>query len=444
MRRAEDRQHVARAIALAFLDGEWRAAPMAARAADALAAGGHWLRQLVQDVRGAFPDPPHAALDRLTRFIDEHADFREVWARGWIDLPVRHWHTPEPRMGAGRWPVPELPTTGALAEWIGVGIGELDWLADRKGLERTVRDPRLRRYRYRWVAKSSGGARLLEAPKGRLRALQRRIVDGILAHIPPHDAAHGFRAGRSPVTHAALHAGREVVIRADLRAFFADVPTPRVLAILRTAGYPEEVARTLTGLMTNRVPRVVLAEARPTLAADVEPLHHLRRRLADPHLPQGAPTSPALANLCARALDARLAALAATLEATYSRYADDLTFSGPRSLAAASPRLLRLCAAIVDDEGFALNPRKTRVMRQASRQRIVGLVVNRHPNVPRHEFDALKATLTNCRRHGPTSQARGEAHFRETLRGRIAWVSQVHPARGRRLLALFDAIDWTA
>ena len=442
--RDEARRVVARGIALALLAGEWRSAAMAYRAADALAAGGQWLRQLVQDVRIEFPAPPLDSLDRLTAFVDRNAAFRDVWSRRWLDPVIRHWYAPPVPVGEAPWPVPALPGTGALAAWLGIEAGQLDWLADRKGLERTVGSETLRRYRYRWVPKRSGGQRLLEAPKGRLRTIQRRILDGILSAIPSHEAAHGFRSGHSPLTHAALHAGRAVVIRADLRAFFAEVPPPRVLGIFRTAGYPEDVARTLVGLATNRAPRAVLAEGRPGAAGEVESMFHLRRRLAEPHLPQGAPTSPALANLCAFSLDARLAALARTMGATYSRYADDLTFSGEDALAAAVPRLLRLVAAIADHEGFALNPRKTRVMRARVQQRVTGIVVNRHPNVPRPAYDALKATLTNCLRHGPSTQTRGAPRFRDQLRGRIAWVAQVHPARGQRLLEMFQRIDWDA
>jgi hypothetical protein len=157
-----------------------------------------------------------------------------------------------------------------------------------------------------------------------------------------------------------------------------------------------------------------VAAARPGSADEVEPLFHLRRRLAEPHLPQGSPTSPALANLCAFSLDLRLASLARTIGATYSRYADDLTFSGDGTLAAAAPRLLRLVAAIADDEGFALNPRKTRIMRARVQQRVTGMVVNRHPNAPRPDYDTLKATLTSCLRHGPSTQTRGTPQRRLT------------------------------
>ena len=93
--------------------------------------------------------------------------------------------------------------------------------------------------------------------------------------------------------------------------------------------------------------------------------HRLGRRLAESHLPQGAPTSPALANLSAFGLDRRLSALAASMGATYSRYADDLAFSGGRELNSRAPALRRAVAAIVADEGFRLNPRKSALATRA-------------------------------------------------------------------------------
>lgn len=91
------------------------------------------------------------------------------------------------------------------------------------------------------------------------------------------------------------------------------------------------------------------------------------------------------------------------------------------------------------EEGFALNHRKTRIMRQGVSQRAAGLVLNRHPNVPRREFDALKATLHNCVRRGPHGENReGVADFRGHLRGRIAYLAQFNPVRGARLMALFE------
>jgi hypothetical protein len=131
---------------------------------------------------------------------------------------------------------------------------QLDWLADCKGLERTARAEPLRNYVYRWIKKRSGARRLIEAPKPRLKALQRKVLRGILDHIPPHEAAHGFRPGRSILSYAAPHVAQRVVLRLDLAHFFPSIARPRVQGLFHTAGYPESVARLLTGLCTNVTP----------------------------------------------------------------------------------------------------------------------------------------------------------------------------------------------
>src|SRR5207253_7777935 len=114
---------------------------------------------------------------------------------------------------------------------------------------------------------------------------------------------------------------------------------------------------------------------------------------ATPHLPQGAPTSPALANLCAFGLDRRLAALAERVGATYSRYADDLAFSGDAWLLGHAEGVRRTVAEIAREEGFRVNERESQLMSRAGRQRICGIVVNERPNLARTDFDRLKATL---------------------------------------------------
>ena len=261
---------------------------------------------------------------------------------------------------------------------------------------------------------------MIERPKQRLKEIQRWILRELLFWIPVHDAAHGFVRGRSAHTHAAPHVGRHVVVRLDLEDFFAAVTAGRVYGIFRTAGYPEAVAHTLTGLCTNVVPD----------SESVAGHFRLARRLATPHLPQGAPTSPALANLAAFRLDSRLSALAAHLGATYTRYADDLVLSADHHL-----RLPDL-AAIAADEGFRLNARKTRIMGRGGRQTVTGIVVNQRPNVARADYDELKAILHRARLDGP-----GELDPARLL-GRIAWVGSLNPRRGEKLRAGFDAIRW--
>jgi hypothetical protein len=239
--------------------------------------------------------------------------------------------------------------------------------------------------------------------------------------------------GRSVRTAAARHAGAEVVICLDLAAFFTSVPGPRVYGLFRSAGYPEPVAALLTGLCTVATPVPVLSGAPAGL----------RSALARPHLPQGAPTSPALANRVAARLDRRLTGLADALGATYTRYADDLVLSGDRALGRAAGRVVDTVGRIAAEEGFRLQPAKTRVQGPAGRRTVTGLVVNERPTVRRSEVDALRALLHNAAVHGPASQNRaGHPDFRAHLAGRVGWVESVDPARGARLRAQLARIDW--
>jgi hypothetical protein len=106
-------------------------------------------------------------------------------------------------------------------------------------------------------------------------------------------------------------------------------------------------------------------------------------------------------------------------------------------------RLAIRVAAIAIEEGFSVNLRKTRVMRRGPRQHLAGVVVNRHPNVARSEFDALKAVLTNCVRYGPRSRNRdGHADFRAHLAGRVAQMGMVNKMRGKKLGRIFEGIGW--
>jgi RNA-directed DNA polymerase len=424
---------LARVLAAALLDGDWEHKPMRARLRDAMGIERPWMHTLVRAARARYATAPAASLRDLARWLSTHDAFSTAVAER---RSVVRYATPAPEMAESPWRVPPLATTRELATWIGVDLEALEVLADRRGISRSSMDPRARHYRYAWIAKPAGGHRLVEAPKWRLRTVQRRVLDGILAHVPPHDAAHGFRAGRSVITFAQQHIGRDVVVRVDLQAFFSSVFAPRVIGILRAAGYPEQVSRTLAALCTHRTPSDVLAGAPHGDPIDLA-------RLRTPHLPQGAPTSGALANLAAYRLDVRLAGLAAKLGATYARYADDLVFSGDRSLVHAAPTIVARIAAIASDEGFSVNFRKTRVMTASARQRITGIVVNDKLSAPRDEIERLRATLHNCRRYGPATQNRdGHADFRAHLRGRVAWISSLDPPKGARLHDIFQQIPW--
>jgi hypothetical protein len=412
-------------LARSFSGGEQTVDAVCARGEGALGRPWRWLRPLARRYLIAFEGETRPSLAEIERFLRDDDGFARALQRYRRKLTVAHWLTQPPRMdpvpAAADWNIPRIDTAGDLADWLSLTPSELDWLADLKGLTyRRGASAMLQHYRCRELQKGSGGIRLIEAPKPRMKDVQRRILSGILTPIPPHPAAHGFRQGRSIRSFAAPHAGQRVVLRMDLHDFFPSISLSRVAAFFRTAGYPDAVATLLAGVCSSW-----------------HPLFPRR------HLPQGAPTSPAIANLCAYRFDCRLNGLAHASGAEYTRYADDLAFSGGREFERSIDRFAAQAAVLLSEEGFAVQHRKTRVMRQGVRQYLAGLTANAHPNIVRADYDRLKAMLTNCVHKGPASQNReGHANFREHLAGRIAFVHMINPARAQKLRAIFARINW--
>src|SRR4051812_47411065 len=122
----------------------------------------------------------------------------------------------QPVPPARAWDLPVMETAGDLAAWLAVTPGELDWFADLKALGNRLRNARLQHYTYSVRPKRTGGLRLVEMPKSRLKELQRRILFGILTGVPSHPAVHGFVPGRSIASFASPHVRRAVLLRLDL------------------------------------------------------------------------------------------------------------------------------------------------------------------------------------------------------------------------------------
>lgn len=334
-------------------------------------------------------------------------------------------------------PLPELTTWSDLASWSSLSDRELAWFSDCRLQQARTTESKLHHYNYFWVPKRSGSLRLIEAPKSRLKAIQRKILKEILNRVPPHPCAHGFSRGRSTKSYAAPHIGMDVVLRFDLKDFFHSVPVARIGALYRRLGYPKNVAWLLQGLCTTSTSPWLAGKQFEDLSWET------RKRLESKHLAQGAPTSAQLANLCAWRLDCRLEGLAKRLGLRFTRYADDMAFSGSYRLARMSEFVEALVGAIAIEEGFRLNHRKTRLRLASQRQCLAGIVVNKKPNCRRKDWEQLKAILHNCSRHGPKSQnVDDHPDFKAHLGGRVAYVSWLSPSRGRKLRGLWDTIDW--
>ncbi|MDN5278894.1 MAG: RNA-directed polymerase [Clostridiales bacterium] len=217
-------------------------------------------------------------------------------------------------------------------------------------------------YREFSLAKRSGGSRRIFSPSESLKAIQNRIKDRLLGHLGSHKSCRGFESGESIVTNALSHVDKAVIIKIDVRDFFHSTTSERIECYFRKIGWNKESAKLLTQLTTY-----------------------------NGFLPQGAPTSPRLSNLVNYRLDARLDGLAKSLDADYTRYADDMTFS----LSADDPVKIQLILSstrkILLEYGYRPNKKKLKVLRQHQQQKVTGLIVNKKLQLPRQKRKWLRA-----------------------------------------------------
>jgi RNA-directed DNA polymerase len=311
--------------------------------------------------------------------------------------------------------LPILHAAADLAQAIGMELKAIRWLTYHR------RGASLVHYHRYEIAKKTGGVRCISAPKPALALAQRWVLIEVLRKLEPEPQAHGFVPGRSIVTNAVPHAGRAVVINLDLKDFFPSITFRRVKGLFHKVGYGEHIA-TLLALLCTEPPRVPAVLDGKT--------YHVA--LGARVLPQGACTSPEITNALCRRLDRRLAGLACRHGFVYTRYADDLTFSGDATRAVG--RLLRSVRSIVREEGLTEHPAKTHVMRRGGRQEVTGLTVNDRPSVSRDELRRLRAVLHNASRFGLESQNReGRPNFAAHLRGRVGFACMVDPSRAPAL-----------
>ncbi|MCB9857909.1 MAG: RNA-directed DNA polymerase [Phycisphaerales bacterium] len=280
------------------------------------------------------------------------------------------------------------------------------------------------------VPKKSGGMRLLSAPHQSMDEAQRWILDNVLCKIPTHSAAHGFVTGCSTVTNAEPHVGARTLVNVDLKDFFPSITFPRVMGLFQSLGYSPAVA-TIFALLCTEAPRRVMKYAGRVFHAATGPRS----------LPQGACTSPAISNLVARGIDRRLEGIARRLDWTYTRYADDLSFSRKDAGEPHVGYLLARIRHIAQDEGFEVNEKKTRVQRPNQRQTVTGLVVNDKVNVSRKDIRRIRAILHRAKHEGLARQNREDhPYFESWLRGMIAYISMVNPTVGQSMRTQFDAL----
>ena len=271
--------------------------------------------------------------------------------------------------------LPIVHSARELADSMNCTVDDLVWLC----YERDVGE--VDHYSRFEIPKRSGGKRLISSPKPKMRQAQIWIQENILSNLQPSEYATAFRPDLSIVDNAKKHCEKTIIVKLDLKDFFPTITFPRVRGYFEFLGYNSGIASILALLCTD-APRV-----RVTFRGEAQIVATGPRGL-----PQGACTSPALANLIASRLDARLAGLAMTRSERwiYTRYADDLTFSTD-SKEPEVGTFISAVSKVANDEKFQINLKKTRVMRAPHRQAVTGLLVGTEVRIPKVTIRKMRA-----------------------------------------------------
>lgn len=275
------------------------------------------------------------------------------------------------------------------------------------------------------LRKKSGGRRAISAPKYKLKTIQKCLNEVFNAIYKPHKTANGFVTGKSIISNASVHVKKQYVYNIDLENFFPSITFRRVKTVLGLSPFNLGDSEN----KTKEDPKEQLAFLIANLCCK------------DGYLPQGAPTSPTLTNMVCRRLDIKLSKLAKENSASYTRYADDITFSSYKNIFDEIFRK-KLIRIIENEENLKINYEKERLQTSKERQIVTGLVVNSKPNVPRKFVKDIRfwlmcwdrfgvsATQTRFIREFPTKKSFLKYHmkaplFYEYLKGKILFLGMV-------------------
>lgn len=292
------------------------------------------------------------------------------------------------------------------------------------------------------IQKKTGGHRWITSPDEQLKRIQRWIYENILKNVPEHDCSFGFVNERSIVDNAKKHVKQDTILNVDLYRFFDSIEQKRVAGVFKHLGYQPNLAYSIAELLTAKMSKTYWKEI------EEENIFKDSFIKESPQiLPQGSPASPRIANFIAHSLDTKMELLANKLNLNYSRYADDLTFSGNYKKLPSIKTLRK----IVKEEGFNLNEKKVKYFKRSHRQIVTGVVVNDKISVPREFKEKLRTELYHCIKKGPLSHQKWlmknkdfiiKANYRDHLLGKVCFVHSVEPEKGREYLEMYNQIKW--
>ena len=334
--------------------------------------------------------------------------------------------------------LPVILTLGHLAHVTGVSHGILTGIIKRQI------DP----YRVFAIRKRNGGKRFICVPEPGLLGVQRWIHDHILCLAAALKSlschATAYRPGSSHIVNAKRHVGAAWLLKLDITRFFESVSERQVYGIFRGLGYRALVAFCLTRLCTRILPRSTdnRLHRRTKRWRPGKPRKFLGSQVVG-HLPQGAPTSPMLANLVCATLDSDLQGIAAREGLTYTRYADDMTFSGELVDRSAAVSVSRELSAIVGRYGFGVNTHKTSIAKNGGRKIVTGLSVDGDAvRLPRAYKDSIRQELHYLEKYGVQDHClrigyKNHLSYLLRLAGRIRYTILIEPVTGKRMMDKF-------
>ena len=310
--------------------------------------------------------------------------------------------------------VPVLQSAKDVATAMNITLSELRFLTFSR------KNSKVSHYKRFKVAKKSGGFRLISAPMPRLKKAQLYILEQILNKVTTHPKAHGCVIGKSILSNAEPHVNKAVVINQDLKNFFPSITYNRIKGVFKSLGYSEQVAVIFALLCSE--PKIL----------DISLLgENYFSQVGNRFLPQGSPCSPAITNVLCKNMDYRLDGIANKYGFNYSRYVDDITFSGNNEQFKSITAILKYSRKIVEDENFVLHPDKLRIMKRHQRQEVTGVVVNEKPNVNKKSLKRFRALLYQIEKDGIQGKSwNGGANVLAEIDGYANFVYQINKEKG--------------
>ncbi len=303
-------------------------------------------------------------------------------------------------------------------------------------------------YRVFNVKKRDGNYRQITVPNPMLMRVQRWIHQQILLSARISSISTAYGPGCGPVENASRHRGSRWLVKIDVRNFFESISERQVYHVFRSIGYPALLAFEFTRLCTRFSDGTDKRKYRRWRSNSES--YSIDAYMAGPvgHLPQGAPTSPMLANLVCRGLDTQLERISQRYGGVISRYADDIVFSAIEFNRARARKLISEVSSAILRLGFRRNETKTHVVPPGSRRIVTGLLVDSdEPRLTKRFRDVLRMHLFHARTKGIRAHCekrkfRSLLGFREHLRGLIAYARQVDPNFAEVCKTEFDALPW--